>query len=181
MRRNPPLAEHMASDSLQEISKDLAQRLYDDPSEGVEFVRDCLRAVASGLGDRSASGEYANKREIAKHLHEAWKHLSDALAVMHPRSNPYDFASAEEHLPDVDLSASTEVQSLALSKKRFSTAVEAKRWARQHGFEAPKVDETENEWRLRQDDPSFFHPESFRSIKLRPGVRAIIGKRLADD
>lgn len=83
--RNPPLAEHMSHDDLREIAEDLAQRLYDDPSEGAEFVRDCLRAVTSGLGDRAAEGEYAQKREIRQHLHEAWKHLNGALALMHPR------------------------------------------------------------------------------------------------
>lgn len=78
----------MAEDNLQTIARELAQRLYDDPSEGAEFVRDALRAVASGLGDRRAEGEYAQKKEIGKHLHEAWRHLNEALAIMHPRGNP---------------------------------------------------------------------------------------------
>ena len=87
-RRNPPLAQHMAEEDLGTIAHALSQRLYEDPSEGAEFVRDALRAVASGLGDRRAEGEYAQKKQIGMHLHEAWRHLNEALAFMHPRRNP---------------------------------------------------------------------------------------------
>jgi len=87
-RRNPPLAQHLAEESLADLSRGLGQRLYDDPSEGTEFVRDALRSVVSGLGDRRAEGEYARKREIKEHLHDAWRSLNDALAIMHPRRNP---------------------------------------------------------------------------------------------
>ena len=84
-RHNPPLAQHLAEERLSDLSRGLGQRLYDDPSEGAEFVRDLLRDVVSGLGDREAVGEYAKKREIAEHLHAAWRNLSAALAIMHPR------------------------------------------------------------------------------------------------
>jgi hypothetical protein len=87
-RRNPPLAQHLAEESLADLSRGLGPRLADDPSEGAEFVRDLLRSVASGLGDREAVGEYAKKREIGEHLHEAWRNLNAALAYMHPRRNP---------------------------------------------------------------------------------------------
>jgi hypothetical protein len=87
-RQNPPLAQHLAEERLSDLSRGLGQRLYDDPSEGAEFVRDLLRSVASGLADREAVGEYAKKREIREHLHEAWRSLNDALAIMHPRQNP---------------------------------------------------------------------------------------------
>ena len=87
-RRNPPLAQHLAEESLSDLSRGLGQRLYDDPSEGTEFVRDALRSVVSGLGDRLAEGEYARKREIKEHVHDAWRSLNEALAIMHPRRNP---------------------------------------------------------------------------------------------
>ena len=87
-RRNPPLEQHLAEERLSDLSRGLGQRLYDDPSEGAEFVRDLLRSVVSGLGDREAVGEYARKREIKEHLHEAWRNLNGALAIMHPRRNP---------------------------------------------------------------------------------------------
>jgi hypothetical protein len=86
-RRNPPLEQHLAEEHLSNLSRGLGQRLYDDPSEGAEFVRDLLRSVVSGLGDREAVGEYAHKREIKEHLHDAWRSLNEALAIMHPRRN----------------------------------------------------------------------------------------------
>ena len=92
-RQNPPLEQHLAEERLADLARGLGQRLYDDPSEGAEFVRDLLRSVASGLGDREAVGEYARKREIQEHLHAAWLSLNDALAIMHPRQNP----SAPKH------------------------------------------------------------------------------------
>ena len=93
-RQNPPLAQHLAEERLSDLSRGLGQRLYDDPSEGAEFVRDLLRSVASGLADREAVGEYAKKREIREHLHEAWRSLNDALAIMHPRRNPREHSAA---------------------------------------------------------------------------------------
>ena len=87
-RHNPPLEQHLAEERLSDLARGLGQRLYDDPSEGAEFVRDLLRSVASGLADREAVGEYAKKREIREHLHDAWRSLNDALAIMHPRRNP---------------------------------------------------------------------------------------------
>jgi len=87
-RHNPPLSQHMAEEDLSDISELLGPRLHADPSEGAEFVRDCLRFVASGVGDRPATGEYERQKEIKQHLQMAWKALGDALAIMHPRRNP---------------------------------------------------------------------------------------------
>lgn len=181
MRRNPPLAQHMAHDSLDEIAEDLRARLHDDPSEGTEFAYKVLRTLAEGVAHQDEEGEYVERRKISTLLMDAMIKVEQALRIMHARHNPYDFSSPEEFLPEADLSTSTEIQSLALSKRRFPTVQEARRWVRTHGFEAPKVDETPNEWRFRQVDPSFFHPDSFRSIELKPGVRAVIGKQLAED
>lgn len=87
-RKNPPLSQHMEQDDLSEIADLVGPRLHADPSEGAEFVRDCLRFVASGVGDRPAMGEYERQREIKQHLQMASKALGDALAIMHPRRNP---------------------------------------------------------------------------------------------
>lgn len=184
MRRNPPLSQHMAEDDLRAIARELAQRLYDDPSEGAEFVRDCLRVVTSGLGDRQAEGEYEQKEEIGTHLHQAWRHLNEALALMHPRKNPYDFASPEEFVGLEEgapvrerFPHSTEIQSLAFSKQYF-TEKKAKAWADKHGFRYGKVDEKPAEFRIRQHDPALYDPDTFRSKEIALGVRAIIGMPL---
>lgn len=70
----------------------------------------------------------------------------------------------------------TTVQTLIFDKKTFKSREQAIRWARSHNFRSDKVDETENSFRLRQRDPSEFEENSFRTIKLRQGVSAVIGK-----
>lgn len=69
------------------------------------------------------------------------------------------------------------VQSLVLSKERFSKEAEATKWVREHGFNvwqgAP--DETGASWRYRQSNPEEFDAKSFRTITLTEGVKAVVG------
>ena len=72
----------------------------------------------------------------------------------------------------------SEVQSLIFNKDDF-TRDEAKRWALEHGYKAPKVDEKENTWRIRQwlpekcpDIPGMKSP--YRTISLTRGVQAAL-------
>ena len=74
------------------------------------------------------------------------------------------------------LQEGTTVQTLILSKDRFGTAGEAKRWVRTHKFKAKKIDETESSYRFRQRDPSEFRRGSFRTIEIAEGVKAVIGR-----
>lgn len=71
----------------------------------------------------------------------------------------------------------TEVQSLIFSKESFKTAEAAKSWAKEHDFKSGDVDETEESFRLRQHDPGEYKTGSFRTIELKEGVKAVIGKR----
>lgn len=71
----------------------------------------------------------------------------------------------------------TEVQSLAFCKRLFNPS-QARAWAIGHGFRYAGIDETENQLRVRQRDPSEYQTGSFRTIELRPGVQAIIGRPL---
>lgn len=68
----------------------------------------------------------------------------------------------------------TEIQSLFLSQQHF-TEKQAVGWAKRHGFRVIKVDVTANNYRFRQHPPSNFEPGSFRTIRIRPGVGAVIG------
>lgn len=72
-------------------------------------------------------------------------------------------------------SASTKVQTLVFSKKKF-TRKKAVAWAKTHDFKSSDVDETDVSYRLRQRDPGRFQPGSFRTVKLTAGVLAVIGK-----
>lgn len=74
----------------------------------------------------------------------------------------------------------TTVQTLIMSKDRFETAEEAKKWATDHDFKASKVDETDNSFRLRQRDPGDFKEGSLKTIELDEGVAAVIGRLKKD-
>jgi hypothetical protein len=70
------------------------------------------------------------------------------------------------------------IQTLIFDKDVFRTKAEALAWARGHGFELHKaLDETGDSFRMRQRDPGDFEAGSFRTITLRPGVKAVIGRR----
>lgn len=65
------------------------------------------------------------------------------------------------------------VQSLVFDKREF-TPTQARAWARQHGFRAPPSDTTPNTVRLRQSDPRYFHRNTYRMIRIAPGVQAAV-------
>jgi hypothetical protein len=67
----------------------------------------------------------------------------------------------------------TEVQTLLFDKSLFN-AQGAKHWAKKHGFLYGSVDETESNFRLRQFSPTSAERGSFRTIRLRDGVQAVI-------
>jgi phage-related protein (TIGR01555 family) len=70
----------------------------------------------------------------------------------------------------------TSTQSVIVSKKVFPTAERARAWLKKHGFKTSKIDETEESFRFRQREPGEFKPGSFRTIELRTGVSAVIGR-----
>lgn len=74
----------------------------------------------------------------------------------------------------------TTVQTLLFPKDAFTVAT-ARAWAKQHNFQAPKVDSGSaraTRLRVRQREPSAFQKGSFRTILLdhARGVEAVIGK-----
>ena len=68
----------------------------------------------------------------------------------------------------------TQVQTVILSQQYFNQR-EATSWIRRQGFRVSKIDETSNSWRFRQQNPNEFDRDSFRTIRLRPGVTVVIG------
>lgn len=71
------------------------------------------------------------------------------------------------------------IQSLLFARDLFEPK-EARAWAKEHGFSARKIDTTESFHRIRQRDPDDFDPESFRTIRLTDGVKAIVGRPWPD-
>ena len=76
--------------------------------------------------------------------------------------------------PQARCPVGTQVQSVILSKNFFNQR-EAKSWIGRNDFRISKIDETANSWRFRQQPPDWFEKRSFRTIRLRPGVQAVIG------
>ena len=72
-------------------------------------------------------------------------------------------------------SESTETQTLLFDKKIFSLE-NAMDWIYRHNYtNATDVDETENKYRFRQQEPSKFKKDSFRTIHFGDGIEAVIG------
>jgi len=71
----------------------------------------------------------------------------------------------------------TTTQSLILSKEVFPTKEKANKWVKDHNKKIPSggARETENSWRYEQVPKGHFIPESFRTIELTKGVKAVIG------
>lgn len=70
------------------------------------------------------------------------------------------------------------VQSLLLSRQRFQTWSRARAWLSRHEFDAEDLDMTAEHYRVRQRPPGHFLRGSFRTIELRPGIKAVIGHLL---
>src|SRR5262249_31083005 len=75
--------------------------------------------------------------------------------------------------PVVKANPGSRVQSLIFDKDKYKDAKEAKAWANDHGFDAGKVDETSDSFRIRQEDPDHF--ARIRTISLTTGVKATVG------
>ena len=67
----------------------------------------------------------------------------------------------------------THIQTLIFSNAEFSKE-QAMKWAKDHQMKAG-VDETGDSFRLRQKDPGNFDPNSFRTIELTKGIKAVVG------
>lgn len=72
----------------------------------------------------------------------------------------------------------TEIQTILFSRDDF-TVNSAKKWLRENDFKAVKVDTTANYHRFRQKDPKKFKNDSFRTIKIADGIKAVIGIPMA--
>jgi HK97 family phage prohead protease len=76
---------------------------------------------------------------------------------------------------DIKAVGSMIIQSLVFDQEKFSKE-EAAKWLEEHGYQDNGVDETEGSFRYRQREPGEFDEESFRTIEIKPGIIAVIGK-----
>jgi len=70
---------------------------------------------------------------------------------------------------------STRIQSIIFSRKKGLSRGEAKSELREGGFRYMKIDITPKSYRFRQESPMHFNPKTFRTISIKPGMKAIIG------
>lgn len=96
------------------------------------------------------------------------------------KSNENSLTKNDVFNENVKKAEGTVVQSLIFSKDKF-TVENSKDWALDHDFKADKVDETSDSIRLRQKDPNDFLEDSFRTIELTDGVKAVIGRLKGTD
>lgn len=68
----------------------------------------------------------------------------------------------------------TEIQTLIFSKDNFKKS-DAVTWVHKHNFHGTEVDETGTSYRYRQQNPRKFREDSFRTITIKDGVKAVIG------
>lgn len=127
--------------------------------EGVEEAcRDFAAMMLIGNPTIPREAWPAVKAHLAAHAHEfgekaPWEDGAETSAVKRP---------------------SMVVQSLILSKQRFKAAADAKAWCKSHGYKTA-VDETEESYRFRQREPSEFKADTFRTITLDDGIKAVVG------
>lgn len=78
------------------------------------------------------------------------------------------FVEKEDDEPVKDMANSYIIQSVVLNKSHFPTLENAISWAGLHHYKTTKYDETPNEWRFRQVDPSIFNTGIYkaRSVKM---------------
>lgn len=68
----------------------------------------------------------------------------------------------------------TKIQTLIFDKNKFTKA-DSRTWAYEHGFRHRTIEETENSYRIRQENPENFKSDSFRTIELKEGIKSVIG------
>lgn len=91
------------------------------------------------------------------------------------------FFSAEnevdEFLAKNGVEGNTIIQTLIFDKEVFKDKDEVREWVDQHGFVVHKeIEDNEKAFRVRQVDPSEFQEDSFKTIEIRRGVKAVVGK-----
>lgn len=75
-------------------------------------------------------------------------------------------------LPQSEDVEESKVQTLIFDKDYFSQG-EAESWAKSHDFTVSKVDEKDETYRIRQENPDKF--PRMRTIQFGPGIKAVVG------
>lgn len=114
----------------------------------------------------------AGRREIYRDetIYVEYNEVSDTYSIRDSKTNLFMKAGGAAEFCQVG----TQVQTLIFNKDKFPNEKKAKKWAKSHDFKFGKIDEKENSFRIRQNDPSKFKKSTFRTIKFTDGLQAVI-------
>lgn len=69
----------------------------------------------------------------------------------------------------------TKIQTLIFHKSIFNTKEDVESWVKEHDFTLEKIGQNKTSFRVRQHEPSDFTDDTFRTIALTNGIKAVIG------
>lgn len=67
------------------------------------------------------------------------------------------------------------IQTIIFDKEQFDAA-KAKEWLASNDFNNPGADETTDSLRYRQREPNEFQEDTFRTVEIAEGIKAVMGK-----
>mgnify|MGYP001558903709 CR=1 FL=1 len=129
-------------------------------------------------------GYHKGKKAVNDKIHSEKKKI--ALNVIDATIDKTDDSDARRHLAAAEelvevnfknggivCPEGTKLQSLVFTKDKF-TKLKARAWAKKHDFKFAGVDVTKTQYRLRQESPSKFKKETFRTINVTDGIQGIV-------
>ena len=142
--------------------------------------KDAGMPMGMSIGYETLQHQYQGN---VRHIKEArlWEISVDVTFPMNPLAGVTDVKTltADEDAAIVQTvaelkQASTVIQTLILAKSTFPTVAEARKWVREHDFKSAGVDETDDSWRFRQIEPTKCQENTFRTITITDGVKAVV-------
>jgi len=159
----------MSTDAAKKTNPLLATRVFDDEriakmelDEALEIHELVVKAMSDLEGQPPAVVEALSKNHSL-----VSKKINDVIGVV---------SKSDGDIEDEETLKAFVVQTLIFSKDSFDSAQETKDWAKAHDFKSGKVDETGTSYRLRQRDPGDFDSDTFRTITITTGVKAVVGE-----
>lgn len=169
--RNPSDLEYIEPPKRREDPRK-HRALQEFQYEAIQLARGKRRgrhAAKGTLAGRAATRAGASSSELGAVLERAQEKASVRSPFSRLRRRASLARDAEPRCP-----VGMKVQSIIVSDSHFDRR-DAVGWIERHGYVARKIDRSADSYRFRQVDPSRFAPGSFRTIAMRPGVKAVVG------
>ncbi len=164
-------------------AKDKTSALYKKAHEGAGAAYEKAKPHISKASEKAKETYAKGKKAVKDKIHDEKKKI--ALQVIDETkdnvgsSQKVHLKAAEELIEysfkdgGVVCPEGTKLQSLVFTKDKF-TKLKARAWAKKHDYKFAGVDVTKTQYRLRQEAPSKFKKESFRTINITDGIQGIV-------